>query len=159
MGDDGGSPACRDKTHRSKNLRRHRAFPELPVRKEAARCGGIQAPEQGFIFCAEPGEDTPNVGEYQEKIGAYPGGDAFGGEVLVDDRLDPAQEAVFPDHRDAPAAAGDDDGSCMEERSDRLDLKDLQGVGDGTIRRQPRPSSSRIAHPSAAVRALASTPE
>ena len=64
-----------------------------------------------------------------ERLGLQLMGELGRGVVLVDDRVHAVPDVVATTHRDAAAAAGDDDVTGVEQAADRVDLDEALRSG------------------------------
>ncbi len=104
------------------------------ARSSAAWCGGSRG-----LRRAEPDLDPVDVGQDHQGVGVELPGQQGGREVLVDDRLGAAEQAVVrPDDRDPAAAGADHDGAGAQQRPDRWRARPRRAA-----RARPPPGASR----------------
>ena len=134
--------------------------PIEPAAKLISRSWSACGVAQRMLVGGPPAEvDGVDVGQHQQQVGVEAAGQQRGGEVLVDDALDPAQRAVGADRdRDAAAAGADHQRAGLDQQADARSSEIARGSGEGTSRRQPspsRPDGSSRARPAGAAASAA----
>ena len=100
-----------------------------------------------LILVSEVAIDRRHLGEDDRALGVELAREQRRGSILVDHRVHPRESPVALRDRDAAAAAGDRDRAGVDEPTDRVELHDLERLGEGTTRRWPRFASDTSAQP------------
>src|SRR5690349_21508156 len=138
--DDRRAPGLVSEADRRLDLGLHRAGRELR-RVEIARTNIFEG-----ALCRLPPirEDSFDIGEQQQEIGADLPGEECAREILVDDRLDAEiGPRLRSDDRNAPSAATYDGDSAIEKHLDHAHLEDLHRKGRSY---QPSPPGTVLAN-------------
>src|SRR5713226_5455115 len=139
--DDGALPAALDELDRGPDLRSHAARRELAGVEIPPRFRHREAVEEALVGLAEADRHLLNARRDDEDGHAQIGRQQPRGEVLVYYGFDAAVDArLVLDHRNAAAAAGDDDESRLEQGPDGALLDDAHGPrrGDEAPEAAPR---------------------
>lgn len=142
--DEGGAAGLAlGKFHGRLHFGQHGPGGKLSVRHILAGCLGRQLIQPLNIRFAKMDGNLLHGREDNQAVGIQLAGQTSGGKIFVNDRRSALQmEPLGAEHRDAPAAAGDDHQAGVHHILNGLDFHDGLRAGEATTRRYPRPASS-----------------